>query len=250
MFVYPAVLLPSFWVAVAVMTEVTNTAGFALNFGTASRFHFNQAQVGFVFFSGFIGAALGEIVGGPLCDLIAKRSLRREEAWRPERLLKLMFSGLLTVVVSVHPGASLFGSLLLVRCTLLTFWQVGLILYGFELEYGTHWAPALLGIVFFVFGQEVLVTVALTYMTDCYPAEAGEVSVVFQFFFNIMCYPPPFFTPDWIAKPYGPKVAYLVYALLPLALFPVCIGLLMWKGPSIRAKGALTWRGWKSGPVS
>ncbi|RKU49612.1 hypothetical protein DL546_009554 [Coniochaeta pulveracea] len=225
MFVYPAVLLPSFWVSVAVMTEVANTAGFALNFGKASRYHFNEAQVGYVFFSGFIGAALGEIVGGPLCDLIAKRSLRKEEEWRPERLLKLTLSGLLTIVV-------------------------GLILYGFELEYGTHWAPALLGIVFFVFGQEVVVTVALTYMTDCYPAQAGEVSVVFQFFFNLMCYHPPFYNPMWIAKPYGAKVAYLVYALLPAALFPLCIGLLIWKGPSIRAKGALTWRGWKGQPAA
>lgn len=100
MFAYPAVLLPSFWVSVAVMTEVANTAGFALNFGTSSRYHFNEAQVGYVFFSGFIGAALGEIVSGPLCDLIAKRSLRREEVWRPERLLKLSLSGLLTIMVS------------------------------------------------------------------------------------------------------------------------------------------------------
>jgi MFS family permease len=116
MFAYPAVLLPCFWVGVAVMTEVANTAGFALNFGKASRYRFNEAQVGYVFFSGFIGAALGELAGGPLCDFIAKRSLRKEEVWRPEKLLKLTLTGLVTIMVSSTGCASLFG-LLLVCCT-------------------------------------------------------------------------------------------------------------------------------------
>lgn len=99
MFAYPTVLLPSFWVSVAVMTEVANTAGFALNFGTTSRFHFNTAHVGFCFFSGLIGALLGELCAGPLCDLVAKRSLRREEEWQAEKILKLSITGLVTIVV-------------------------------------------------------------------------------------------------------------------------------------------------------
>lgn len=103
MFVYPAVVLPSFWVSLCVMTEVANTAGFALNFGITSRFHFNVAQVGFCYFSGLVGALLGELCAGPLCDLTAKRCLKREEEWQPEKLLKLSLTGLLTVFVSLYP---------------------------------------------------------------------------------------------------------------------------------------------------
>jgi hypothetical protein len=89
-----------------------------------------------------------------------------------------------------------------------------------------------------VFGQEIIVTVVLTYMTDCYPDQAAEVAIVFQFFFNIMCFHPPFYTPQWIAES-GARVPYIVYALLPVAIFPFCIGLLMWKGQQIRSKGPL-----------
>jgi hypothetical protein len=99
MFVYPTVILPSLWVSIAVMTEVANTAGFALNFGTTSRFHFTTAQVGFCFFSGLIGVMLGEGFAGPLCDLLAKRALRKEEEWQPEKILKLTITGLVTIVV-------------------------------------------------------------------------------------------------------------------------------------------------------
>lgn len=99
MFVYPAVVLPSFWVSLAVMTEVANTAGFALNFGVTSRFHFNTAQVGFCFFAGLIGAFVGELLAGPLCDVVAKRTLRKNEQWVPEKLLKLSITGLVTISV-------------------------------------------------------------------------------------------------------------------------------------------------------
>lgn len=101
MFVYPAVILPSFWFSVTAMTEVANTAGFALNFGATSRWHFNTAQVGFCFFSGIIGAGLGEIFGGPLCDIFAKRALKRGEVWKPEHLLHLVWTGLVTVSVNI-----------------------------------------------------------------------------------------------------------------------------------------------------
>lgn len=89
-----------------------------------------------------------------------------------------------------------------------------------------------------MFGQEIIVTVTMTYMTDCYPEHAAEVAIVFQFFFNIMCFHPPFYTPQWIASD-GARVPYIVYALIPGVLFLPCIGLFMWRGPRIRSKGAL-----------
>ena len=99
MFVYPAVLLPSFWVSVCVMSEIANTAGFALNFGVTTHFQFDPRQVGFCYFSGLIGACLGEVTAGPLCDFVAKRALRKGETWRPEKLLPLTITGGITIVV-------------------------------------------------------------------------------------------------------------------------------------------------------
>ncbi|GCB26559.1 uncharacterized transporter C1529.01 [Aspergillus awamori] len=214
MFAYPAVFLPSFWFGVACMTEVGNTAGFALNFGSDSRWGFNLAQVGFCYFSGVIGAALGEIFGGPLCDMLAKYSIRQGKEWRPERLLHLVWSGMITI-------------------------SAGLLLYGLELEYGNNWAAALTGIGLFTFGQEVLVTVLLTYMTDCYPEDAAEVTLVLQFFFAIQTFHVPFYLPQWIKQPGGAKVPYIVFAALPVVLYPICIWLFEWKGEKIRKRGPL-----------
>jgi hypothetical protein len=99
MFAYPSVVFPSLWFSVAGMTEVANTAGFALNFGLNSRWKFSTLQVGFCSFSGLIGAVVGEILAGPLCDMVAKHSLRRGAVWKPEKLLPLSLTGLVCVTV-------------------------------------------------------------------------------------------------------------------------------------------------------
>ncbi|PYH74128.1 MFS general substrate transporter [Aspergillus vadensis CBS 113365] len=214
MFAYPAVVLPSFWFGVANMTEVGNTAGFALNFGLDTHWKFNLAQVGFCYFSGVIGAGIGELFGGPLCDLLTKYTMRRGQVWKPERLLHLVWTGLVTV-------------------------SAGLLLYGLELEFGDSWASALTGIGLFTFGQEIMVTVLLTYMTECYPEDAAEVTIVFQFFFAVQTFHPPFYLPQWIEAPAGPKVPYIVFAALPVVFYPFCIGIFTWKGEQIRNKGPL-----------
>jgi hypothetical protein len=115
--------------------------------------------------------------------------------------------------------------------------QAGLLLYGIELNYPTSWGAALAGIGIFTAGQEIMVTVLMTYMTDCYPGRAAEISVVFQCFTNFMAYHPPFYTPQWIDMPAGAKVPYIVYAILPVVLFPFCAGIFMLRGEKIRAKG-------------
>jgi len=220
MFAYPAVLLPSIWFSISGMTEVANTAEFPLNFGPNSRYKFNTRQIGFCSFSGFVGAVLGETVAGPLCDLVAKRHLRREggeHGWRPEKLLVVIWTGVVTI-------------------------SAGLLLYGLELNFPSmgdkSYIPALIGIAIFVLGQEIEITVLLTYMTDCYPQQAAEVVTCFQFWLNVMAYHPNFYTPQWIAIR-GAWVPYTVYAILPIVLFPPMVGVFMWRdlGPRIRARG-------------
>lgn len=103
----------------------------------------------------------------------------------------------------------------------------------------TNWLAALAGIAIFTAGQETLLTVLMTYMTDAYPGQAAEISVVFQCCLNLMAYPPPFYLPIWIAE-HGARVPYIVYALLPVVLFPFGIGLIWWKGPAIRGQDTLS----------
>lgn len=112
-----------------------------------------------------------------------------------------------------------------------------MLVYGLELNYPTGWAAALSGLLLHTFGQEVLVTCLLTYLTDCYPDDAAEVTIVFQVCLNLIAWPQAFYVPLWIAMPAGAKVPYIFFAALPIALFPLGIGLLMWRGPQIRARG-------------
>ncbi|KAF2112054.1 major facilitator superfamily domain-containing protein [Lophiotrema nucula] len=105
-----------------------------------------------------------------------------------------------------------------------------------HLKSGQNWLGTLAGISIYAFGQEVLVTVLMTYMVDCYPQQAAEVAIVFQFCMNVMAYHPPFYTPMWIASA-SAKVPYIVYAVLSVVLFPPCLGLFMLKGTEIRKKG-------------
>lgn len=110
-------------------------------------------------------------------------------------------------------------------------------MYGFELNYPTGWAAALSGLLLHTFGQEVLVTCLLTYITDCYQDDAAEATIVFQVCLNLIAWPQAFYVPLWVAHSYGAKVPYIVFAALPVLLFPFGVGLLMWKGPQIRARG-------------
>ena len=158
---------------------------------------------------------LGETLAGPLCDRVAKRHLDRSRSgsskpWKPESLLPLSLPGLVAI-------------------------STGLLLYGLEL--GSSWQTALAGIAIFTAGQEIMMTVLMTYMADCYPDRAAEISVVFQFFLNAMAYSPPFYTPSWLRRAGGPTAPYVVFAILPVLVFPPTTGLLMWRGERIRARG-------------
>ena len=74
-------------------------------------------------------------------------------------------------------------------------------------------------------------------MTECYPEDAAEVTIVFQFFFAVQTFHPPFYLPQWIKQHGGAKVPYIVFAVLPVVLYPVCIWLFTWKGEQIRKRG-------------
>jgi hypothetical protein len=91
MFAYPAVFLPCFWFSTCFFSEVANTAGFPLQFGSTTHWKFTTAQVGFCSISGLIGAIVGESLAGPICDFVARRHLKGGKEWHPEVVLKVCF---------------------------------------------------------------------------------------------------------------------------------------------------------------
>lgn len=52
---------------------------------------------------------------------------------------------------------------------------VGLLIYGFCIQYNVHWIGALMGMGTACFGIQVVTTTCYTYAIDCYRPEGSEV---------------------------------------------------------------------------
>ncbi|KAI1324051.1 major facilitator superfamily domain-containing protein [Xylariaceae sp. FL0255] len=206
---YPAVLLASFWFAIAYMMHVGITAEIPLIF--ASKFDFTVIDIGLTGLSGLIGALIGEAFAGPTLDFIAKRSLKNDREWHPEQRLQAIWPALVAV-----PG--------------------GLLIFGATIQFGHSWPPPLVGQALYIFGIEIATTVVQTYILESYPRQGAEVNLVFNLFRNIFSYTAPFFTPVFIASS-GFTAPFGLFAALTVFFFPFTIGVLMWKGKEIRKKG-------------
>lgn len=55
---------------------------------------------------------------------------------------------------------------------------VGLLIYGFCIQYDVHWMGALIGMGTACFGIQVVATTCYTYSIDCYRPEGSEVVTV------------------------------------------------------------------------
>lgn len=164
MFSYPACIMPCLWFSLSYSCQVVITANFPVVF-KKPPFDFNTLQVGFCSFSGLIGAVIGECFAGPVIDLISRRQLSGGKKFQPEMRLHALWPGLVAV-------------------------PVGYVVFGTKIQFVTGWAPPLVGVGVFLFGQEILTTVIQTYLVECFPQQAAEVSLVFNFWRNVQvrCY--------------------------------------------------------------
>jgi hypothetical protein len=72
----------------------------------APPYNFSTTEAGFTFFSGLIGAFIGEIFAGPVVDHLAKRAIRNGKTYRPEVAYRAIWLGLFTmpVCMTLNPG--------------------------------------------------------------------------------------------------------------------------------------------------
>jgi hypothetical protein len=132
LFKFPAVILSAFWFGITYMMHVGITAEIPLVF--EEQYNFSVLDVGLTGFSGLIGALLGEAYAGPSLDVIAKRTMKHGQEWRPEYRLQAIWPALVAV-------------------------PAGLIMFGTSIQFGHAWITPLVGQGIYIFGIEVGTTV-------------------------------------------------------------------------------------------
>lgn len=145
---YPSVLFPVICYAVAFAWGSIEPA-----VTVASIFHenynFTASQSGLVLgISLTIGNCLGEIFGGPYLDIIMRKYRQKHNGnIEPEARLQGIWLGAVTL-------------------------PVGLLIYGFGIEYKIHWAMPCVGMGMAIFGVQIIATVCYSYASDCYKVSA------------------------------------------------------------------------------
>ena len=156
---YPSVIFPAIYYATqygfaSILPAVTVTVIFTDFFG------WNTLDIGLGYGGALlIGGCLGELAAGWVVDYIVRHERRRLNGRNPEPEVRLK--------------AIWTGEILV---------PVGLLIYGFTLQYHTVWIAPLLGMGIAAFGIQVITTTCYTYSIDCYRAEGSEVAQIINFF--------------------------------------------------------------------
>lgn len=101
------------------MSHVGITSNISLIF-ESPPYKFTITQTGLTFFSGLIGAFIGELFAGPVIDYLAKRQMKSGKEWHPE----------------MH-----FRAIWLALCMMPT----GLIVFGVTIKFSKSWVAPLVG---------------------------------------------------------------------------------------------------------
>ncbi|KAF2099251.1 MFS general substrate transporter [Rhizodiscina lignyota] len=208
---YPSALFPALYYAAqygfaSILPAVTVAHIFT------QFFRWNTLDIGLAYGGALtIGGTLGELAGGLVVDYIVKRE-RKRLGRDPEPEVRLQ--------------AIWTGEILL---------PIGLLIYGFTLQYHTHWFGPLFGMGLACFGIQIITTTCYTYSIDSYRPEGSDVSQLFNF-----CRQEIGMTFAFYAIPMAEKIGYqftfLFFALMGSFLAFIPIAVLMWKGKEIREK--------------
>jgi hypothetical protein len=113
--------------------------------------------------------------------------------------------------------------------------QAGLLIYGFTLQYHTHWFGPIFGMGLACFGMQIITTVCYTYSIDCYRAEGSDISQLFNFIRQEIGMTFAFYAIEMGDK-IGYQFTFLFFALMGSVLAFAPIWVLMSKGQRIREK--------------
>lgn len=208
---YPSVVFPAAYYAAqygfgSILPAVTVAAIFA------ERFGWNTLQIGLAYGGALtIGGVLGEIVAaGWFLDALFRRAAakRNDAPPAPEARLAGIWSGAILL-------------------------PAGLLLYGFSLQYRTHWMVPLVGMGMSCFGLQPIATTCYTYSIECYREQGGEVSVLFNFVRQTFGVTYAFYV-VLLCRQVGYHVAFVLFVVWGSVLGFAPIVVLMWKGEQIR----------------
>ncbi|KAH7084378.1 major facilitator superfamily domain-containing protein [Paraphoma chrysanthemicola] len=184
---WSAYLLPAvLWTAYAYGC----TVAFATSFSTALAqiftkppYRFTTSQVGLTVLSAFVGATLGNMIGGPLCDWLVKyMSKKNKGVYEPE------FRIVLTV------PAFVFG--------LMGFWG-----FGLSLEAKAHWMAPVFFFGLATFSGSVQALVSNAYLLDCHRAHAQDGYAAVTIARGLFSFTMTFVINSWIERD-GLKTVY------------------------------------------
>jgi hypothetical protein len=111
----------------------------------------------------------------------------------------------------------------------------GLLIYGFTLQYRTHWFGPIFGMGLACFGMQIITTVCYTYSIDCYRAEGSDISQLFNFIRQEIGMTFAFYAIK-MGDAIGYQFTFLFFAIMGSVLAFAPMVLLMWKGRKIRER--------------
>ncbi|KAJ5638168.1 MFS general substrate transporter [Penicillium lividum] len=212
MALYPSVLFPSLYYASQYcFTAIFPAVTYAIIF--KARFDWSALQCGLAYGGTMtIGAIAGEFAAGMIIDDIVHRESIRLGVDSPPP--EVRFKGIWT-------GAALIPA--------------GLLIFGFTIQYNSHWSGPLAGMFIGIFGVQVVATVCYTYSIDSYRVEGSEVSQFFNFCRQSTSCTVAFYGVK-LCTAIGFQFAFIMFALVGSVLAFAPVVWLMWKGAWVREK--------------
>ncbi|KAJ3894524.1 MFS general substrate transporter [Lentinula edodes] len=210
---YPSVVFPAIYYGTqyglgSTLPAVTVSHIFAQEFG------WDTLQIGLAYGTALlIGAFLGETAGGWVVDSIMNRA-RRKALTGPSAPSEIRLKAIWTGEIIV---------------------PIGLLWYGFSIQFGAPWIVPILGMGMACFGVQCITTVMYTYSADCHLTKSAEVAQVFNFVRQEIGMTFAFYAIVLGEALGGYHFLFIFFACVGSILAFIPILVLMWKGEAIRA---------------
>ncbi|KAJ3776410.1 MFS general substrate transporter [Lentinula raphanica] len=181
----------------------------------AQEFNWDTLQIGLAYGTALlIGAFLGETAGGWVVDSLMNRARRKaalKDTTAPSEIrLKAIWTGEIIV-------------------------PIGLLWYGFSIQFGAPWIVPILGMGVACFGVQCITTVMYTYSADCHLTKSAEVAQVFNFVRQEIGMTFAFYAIVLGEALGGYHLLFVFFACVGSILAFIPILVLMWRGEAIRA---------------
>lgn len=111
----------------------------------------------------------------------------------------------------------------------------GLLIFGFTMQFNSHWTGPLCGMFIGIFGLQIVATATYTYSVDCYRIEGSEVAQLFNVLRQDTSFTVAFYAIK-LCESIGFHLAFVIFALVGGVLAFAPLVFLMWRGQIIRER--------------